>query len=62
MAQIHDMRRQHDRSIDFDFYRAQSVALRSQARRDMFKFKEAFGFIIATFATALVLALIAVAA
>ena len=62
MTQIHDMRRQHYRSIDFDLYRAKTVALRSQARRDMFKFKEAFGFIIATFATALVLAFISVAA
>lgn len=58
MTQVHDRRRQHYDSIDFDFYRAQAVALRSQARRGAFKHKEIFGFTIATLATALVLALI----
>lgn len=57
MAQVHDRRRQHY-GIDFDFYRTEATALRSQARRDAFKCKEIFGFTIATLATALVLALI----
>jgi len=37
MAQIHNRRRQHY-GIDFDFYRKQAAALRSQARRDAFEF------------------------
>lgn len=53
MAQIHDMRRQHYRSIDFDFYRTQAVALRSQAKRDAFKHSAAFRFAMATFVTTL---------
>lgn len=53
MAQIHDMRRQHHRSIDFDFYRTQAVALRSQAERDSFKHGAAFRFAMAMFATTL---------
>ena len=58
MAQVHDRRRQHYGSIDFDFYRTQAVALRSQAKRDAFKHSAAFRFAMATFVTALVLALI----
>ena len=38
MAQIHNRRHQDYRSIDFDFYRKQAAALRSQARRDAFEF------------------------
>ena len=53
MAQIHDMRRRHYRSIDFDFYRTQVVALRSQAKRDAFNHSMAFRFAMAAFATTL---------
>ena len=51
MAQVHDRHRQHYGSIDFDFYRTQAVALRSQARRDAFKFDPAFRSAVATIAT-----------
>ena len=40
--QSHDIRRHQDGTIDFDFHRAQAVALRSQAMREAFKFKATF--------------------
>jgi len=40
--QSHDIRRHRDGAIDFDFYRAQAAALRSQAMREAFKFKATF--------------------
>jgi hypothetical protein len=58
MTQVHDRRHQHYRSIDFDFYRAQAVALRSQARRDAFEFYPAFRIALATLATTLAITII----
>ena len=58
MAPIHDMRRRFYGSIDFDFYRVQTVALRSQARRDDFKPKAAFRVAMAAFATAFPIAVV----
>ena len=48
--QSHDIRRHRDGTIDFDFYRAQAVALRSQAMREAFKFKATFKFVLITLA------------
>ena len=50
--QPHDIRRHGDGTIDFDFYRAQAAALRSQAMREAFKFKATFKFVLMTFALA----------
>ena len=58
MTQVHDERRQHHHSIDFDFYRTQAVALRSQARRDAFEFYPAFRFALATLAATLAIAVV----
>ena len=59
MTQSHEIRRHRDDSVDFDFYRNQATALRSQAMRDVFKLKATFGFTLITVA---VLALVAIAA
>jgi hypothetical protein len=48
--QSHDIRRHRDGAIDFDFYRAQAAALRSQAMREAFKFKATFKFVLITLA------------
>jgi hypothetical protein len=48
MTQPHDIRHHNDGSIDFDFYRAQALTLRSQAMRDAFKLKAAFRFTLIT--------------
>ena len=48
--QSHDIRRHRDGTIDFDFYRAQAAALRSQAMREAFKFKVTFKFVLTTLA------------
>jgi len=58
MAQIHDRRHQDYRSIDFDFYRTQAVALRSQAKRDAFKFNAGFRFAMAALATVLAITVV----
>jgi hypothetical protein len=42
MAQIYYRSRQDYRPIDFDFYRKQAAALRSQAKRNAFKSEVAF--------------------
>lgn len=58
MAQVHDRRRQHYGSIDFDFYRAQAVALRSQARRDTFKSNAAIRLVMISLAAIFIAALV----
>lgn len=58
MAQIHDRRHQDYRSIDFDFYRKQAAALRSQARRDTFKSNTAIRFVMISLAAIFMAALV----
>ena len=58
MTQVHDRRHHHYRSIDFDFYRAEAVALHSQAGRDAFEFYPAFRIVLATLATILAITII----
>jgi hypothetical protein len=58
MAQIHDRRHQDYRSIDFDFYRKQAAALRSQARRDTFKSNIAIRFVMISLAAIFMAALV----
>lgn len=48
MTQSHEIRCHANGSIDFDFYRAQATAMRSQSRRDTFKHIATFKFVLAT--------------
>ena len=58
MAQIHDRRHQDYCPIDFDFYRKQAAALRSQARRDTFKSSATIGFVTISLAAIFMAALL----
>ena len=58
MAQIHDRRRQDYRPIDFDFYRKQATALRSQARRDAFKSNAAIRLVMISVAAIFIAAFV----
>jgi hypothetical protein len=48
MTQFSETRRRSDGSIDFDFYRAQAMAVRGEMLRNAFKLKAAFGFALIT--------------
>ena len=48
MTQSQEIRRHRDGSIDFDFYRARAVALRSQAMREAFELKSTLKFVLVT--------------
>ena len=61
MAQIHNRRHQDYRSIDFDFYRTQAVALRSQAMRDGTALKAAATVVLTVVSLAAILMLVAIA-
>lgn len=51
MTQTHTVRRHPDGSIDFDFYRANAIALRRQTLRDFVTLKIAGASVLATIAT-----------
>ena len=48
MTQSHEIHRHADGTLDFDYYRAQIMAVRAEALRNAFKLKAAFGFVMTT--------------
>ena len=48
MTQFPEIRRRHDGTIDFDYYRAQAMAARREALRDALKLKATCSFVMIT--------------